>query len=211
MKERYDRHVVSNPLQVTDIVYVFQPMLQMKGTKKKLQKSFHGPYMVMEFRTPYAVILRRLSDGKIIQKSISVMRLKKGHLRQETNLWDPLPVNDSNSPMLEENDLPSDSFAEIDTPITNDTNPITRSDKQSNSLSPATVQTSPKPPKCSPKHDSPNTLNIFPRKRGRPRKSQTQNDKLNPQIIPPNTHPMKLRTTKRRTQQKYALEKAYLT
>jgi len=35
--------------------------------------------------------LRRLSDGKILDKSISVHRLKRGSLRANVNRWDPIP------------------------------------------------------------------------------------------------------------------------
>jgi hypothetical protein len=212
MKERYDKHLTDNKLKVTDIVYVYQPMILMKGTKKKLQKSYHGPYMIMEFRTPKAVILRRLTDGKIIQKSISIKRLKKGHLRQKTNLWDPLPIHNDDLSDLDETDLPTDSFAVTDTQPTADP-PVTlhNQDTSYHTNTTPTVQTHSQPQSTPPNIDTSHPTPIFPHKRGRPKKSQTIDKSLGPKIIPPNIHPMRLRTAARRTHTADKLDKAHLT
>jgi len=95
-------------------VYVYQPRLRVRNTKKKLQKSFHGPFMVMNFRTQKAVVLRRLSDGKILDKSISVDRLKKGSLRANVNRWDPIPDEVLQGiDELDDEDIPNDSFSHV--------------------------------------------------------------------------------------------------
>ena len=63
MKKRYDQNGPQSPLKVGSIIYVYQPTLRVRNTKKKLQKSFHGPFMIIKFNGPKAVILRRVSDG----------------------------------------------------------------------------------------------------------------------------------------------------
>ena len=54
------------------------------------------------------MILRRLSDGKYLPKSIHVSRLKKGHVRARVNTWDPIP--DVQGQELTEDDLPGNSL-----------------------------------------------------------------------------------------------------
>jgi len=112
MKQRYDSKSHDAALKIGDIVYVYQPRLRVRNTKKKLQKSFHGPFMVMNFRTQKAVVLRRLSDGKILDKSISVDRLKRGSLRANVNRWDPIPDEVLQGiDELDDEDIPNDSFS----------------------------------------------------------------------------------------------------
>jgi len=100
------------PLKIGDVVYVYQPRLRVRNTKKKLQKSFHGPFLVVKFTNPKAVILKRVSDGKILEKSVSIQRLKKGNVRAKTNNWDPLPGQVNNEELLDAEDLPQDSYTQ---------------------------------------------------------------------------------------------------
>ena len=115
MKKRYDQNDPQSPLKVGSIVYVYQPRLRVRNTKKKLQKSFHGPFMIIKFNGPKAVILRRISDGKILDKSISIQRLKLGNIRPKQNNWDQgnYQVRDVGIP-LDIEDIPDDSLTDID-------------------------------------------------------------------------------------------------
>ena len=51
MKAQYDKHATENPIHPGDTVFVFQPKLQVRLTKRKLQRNYHGPYMVSEYNT----------------------------------------------------------------------------------------------------------------------------------------------------------------
>jgi len=112
MKKRHDDGMQITPLKIGDVVYVYQPRLRVRNTKKKLQKSFHGPFLVVKFNNPKAVILKRVSDGKILEKSVSIQRLKKGNVRAKTNNWDPLPGQVNNEDLLDAEDLPQDSYTQ---------------------------------------------------------------------------------------------------
>ena len=115
MKQRYDALGHDVPFLIGDVVYVYQPKLKVRNTKKKLQKSFHGPFLIEDFRADVkAVILKRASDGRVLTKSISVDRLKRGHMRSDENTWDPLPDNqDTDCDELEEDEVPEDSFVQL--------------------------------------------------------------------------------------------------
>jgi len=53
-----------------------------------------------------------LSDGKILDKSISVDRLKKGSIRANVNRWDPIPDEVLQGiDELDDEDIPNDSFS----------------------------------------------------------------------------------------------------
>ena len=113
MKTRYDSRATDKHVKVGDTVFVYQPRVRVLKTKRKLQRNYHGPYIVAKFTTDTTVILKRLSDGKFLKKSIHVRRLKKGHIRAKTNRWDPLPIKDSDADEdenLTEDDLPDNSF-----------------------------------------------------------------------------------------------------
>ena len=118
MKTRYDKRTTPDRISLGDIVYVYQPRIQIQNTKKKLQRNFHGPFLVVKFTTDNTAMLKRLSDGKFLQKSIHVRRLKKGHIRSKVNNWDPIDTktdatSDSDSD-LSEDDLPESSFQQAD-------------------------------------------------------------------------------------------------
>ena len=124
MKEYFDKNKATDKqVHEGDTVYVYQPKLKTRKTKKKLQAKYHGPYTVVRFTNPAAVILRNLSNGRTLKKSISINRLKIGHVRAEVNAWDPLEV-DSDEEQLEEDDIPHNSFGPPDTSQTEDVDPI---------------------------------------------------------------------------------------
>ena len=108
MKERYDLNATPITISPGDTVYVYQPKIRVRKTKRKLQANYHGPYIVVDYNTPTTVMLRRLSDGKNLTKAVNIMRLKKGHVRAKVNAWDPLP--DEGDSVLSEDDLPDTSF-----------------------------------------------------------------------------------------------------
>ena len=105
MKTRYDRQTRPVDLVPGDIVYVHMPRLSHRGTKLKLQPMYHGPFTIIRFTSPSTVKLKRLSDGKVIQKAVSVMRLKKGTLRCNPSSWGPTPSADPPGDGLTPDDL----------------------------------------------------------------------------------------------------------
>ena len=114
MKEYFDKHKATNKsVAVGDTVFVYQPKLRAPKTKKKLQAKYHGPYTVVRFTNPSAVILRNLSTGRTLNKSVNINRLKVGYVRAEVNAWDPLEVDSDEEP-LEEEDFPPSSFRPAD-------------------------------------------------------------------------------------------------
>ena len=116
MKERHDSRATENKIKTGDPVYVYEPRLRVKNTKKKLQKSFAGPYVVVKYTNPTSVQLKRLSDGKILPKPVTISRLKRGHVRANTNAWDPLPSTDP-QPELDINDIPEHNLVDEDNTI----------------------------------------------------------------------------------------------
>jgi len=78
--------------------------------------------MIIKFNGPKAVILRRISDGKILDKSISIQRLKPGTIRPRQNNWDQgnYQVRDVGV-QLDIEDIPDDSLTDIDPNPTNAT------------------------------------------------------------------------------------------
>ena len=199
MKAQYDKHATENPIHPGDTVFVFQPKLQVRLTKRKLQRNYHGPYMVSEYNTQTTVILRRLSDGKYLPKSIHVSRLKKGHVRARVNTWDPIP--DVQGQELTEDDLPGNSFD----PYT--TNDDAGSDSESEEVLPRRPGLRPRQPHNpqdpdigpQPTPDQPNTVTVQAevhppppqvqkKRRGRPRKNVTTSGPTSTSdIVPPNT------------------------
>ena len=114
MKEYFDKHkATKKSVEVGDTVFVFQPKLRTRKTKKKLQAKYHGPYTVVRFTNPSAVILRNLSNGRTLAKSVNISRLKVGYVRAEVNAWDPLETDSDEDP-LEEDDMPPSSFGSAD-------------------------------------------------------------------------------------------------
>ena len=118
MKEYFDKNkATTRTVKEGDIVFVFQPKLKTRKTKKKLQEKFHGPYIVVRFTNPSAVILKNLSNGRTLTKSVNISRLKVGYVRAPVNTWDPLEVDSDEEP-LSEDDMPSTSFGDN---VTDDT------------------------------------------------------------------------------------------
>ncbi len=111
-KEYYDRTCTDVNLTAGDIVYVHLTRLtDNMPTMKKLAKQYHGPYLILRFTTPSTVILKKLEDNVILEKSINVSRLKKGKLRENVSTWDPIPVDQlPTDDTWSYQDLPKDSF-----------------------------------------------------------------------------------------------------
>lgn len=110
MKVQYDKTAFEHGLTVGDSVFLFCPALTVKGIRRKLLIRWHGPYLIVKFNSPTAVILKRWHDGKVLEKSISVSRLKRAHLREKVTRWDPLPEDQLLDSELSEDDLPHVEF-----------------------------------------------------------------------------------------------------
>ena len=82
MKQRYDdAHSTKVPLEPGDVVMLYSPKLQERGTKLKLQPMYHGPHIIVRFTTNVDVILKNLRTGKHLPYAINVDRLKKISIR----------------------------------------------------------------------------------------------------------------------------------
>ena len=78
MKLRHDKQInFTTNFNVGDIAYLHIPSLLVKSTNKKLQPTYSGPYMITELPSKHTAKLRRLSDGVVTKKSISLDRLRK--------------------------------------------------------------------------------------------------------------------------------------
>jgi hypothetical protein len=96
MKDRYDKKVfIPRVLKVGSTVYLNKPVAQGKDLKRKLCSFFFGPYVITTFLSPGIVKLRRLSDGKFMQKLVHISRLKLAQVR--TPLHNRIPQE--NDPM----------------------------------------------------------------------------------------------------------------
>ena len=62
MKLRHDATAVESKFRKGQLVYLHIPNLLSKGTSKKLQPTYSGPYMIVRETSPVTVILRRLQD-----------------------------------------------------------------------------------------------------------------------------------------------------
>ena len=76
MKLRHDATAVESGFRQGHLVYLHVPSLLKKGTSKKLQATYTGPFMILRETSPVTVILKRLQDGKVLKKSIHVSRLR---------------------------------------------------------------------------------------------------------------------------------------
>ena len=84
MKEYCDKNKATNrQVSVGDTVYVHQPKLKTPKTRKKLQEKYQGPYAVVRFTNPAAVILQNLATGHTLKKSINIARIGIGYVRVE--------------------------------------------------------------------------------------------------------------------------------
>jgi hypothetical protein len=54
--------------------------------------------------------LQRESDGNHLDKSVSIRKLKKGRLREAVENWDPIDLDNEDVDLIENCDLPNDSF-----------------------------------------------------------------------------------------------------
>ena len=76
MKRRHDKTSRNSPFHKGQLVYVKNPALIVKGTSKKLQPLFSGPFLIIELPSKFTAKLRRLSDGKTMHKNVHVERLR---------------------------------------------------------------------------------------------------------------------------------------
>ena len=77
MKARHDADAVDSGYTLGQLVYLHIPTLLRKGTSKKLQPTYSGPYIIIRKTSPVTVVLRRLQDGHVFKKSIHVSRLRR--------------------------------------------------------------------------------------------------------------------------------------
>ena len=114
--QRYDDAQVMAPLALGDVVYVYQPNVQAVRPTRRQCRSYHGPYLVNDFRDDFkALVLKKASDGKILDKLVSVDRVKKGTMRSNPSAWNPMVIDSNdNYPELEEKDVPENSFIRLD-------------------------------------------------------------------------------------------------
>ena len=93
MKEYFDKNKATDrQISEGDTVFVFQPKLKTPKTKKKLKAKFHGPFIVVRFTNPAAVVLRNLACRRPLKKSINFNRLMVSYVRAKVNNWDPLDL-----------------------------------------------------------------------------------------------------------------------
>lgn len=113
MKDRYDQRAFMPDITPGDIVYLYWPRISKPGQKLKLGKIYHGPMVVLRYNTEKTVFLKRLTDGKVMTKPVTIDRLKKALLPHNVNEWNPVPNVQPPPIELEEDDFPLDSFLGI--------------------------------------------------------------------------------------------------
>ena len=82
MKQRWDKGTKFHDFKVGQFVYVKNKFRQVKDTSQKLQPLYAGPYIVVELPSPFTAKVRRLSDGKTINQSVHVERLKRVNFKK---------------------------------------------------------------------------------------------------------------------------------
>ena len=76
MKDRHDKKSKLHKLYPGAVVYVKVPSLLKKGTSKKLQPVYAGPFVVTRLPSPNTVKLRHIDSLEEITKSVHVERIK---------------------------------------------------------------------------------------------------------------------------------------
>jgi len=93
MKKRYDENKATQvKLKPGDCVWMRYATAIVKDVARKLQKRYHGPYMILEFVGETNVLLYNVTKKRLMKKAIHIDRLKMGHMRRELNSWDPEEV-----------------------------------------------------------------------------------------------------------------------
>lgn len=110
MKARYDRSIFMPDIAPGDIVYLYWPRINKPGRKLKLGKIYHGPMIVLRYNTEKTVFLKRIQDGKILSKPVTVDRLKKALLPHNVEEWEGIQNVEDPPVELDEGDFPFDSF-----------------------------------------------------------------------------------------------------
>lgn len=110
MKSRYDKNAFMPDIVPGDVVYLYWPRIDKPGQKLKLGKIYHGPMVVLRYNTEKTVFIKRLTDGKILSKPVTVDRLKKALLPHKVTEWEGIPEVEEPPEELDEGDFPIDSF-----------------------------------------------------------------------------------------------------
>ena len=82
MKARWDKGKKFHDYKVGQFVYVKNKFRQVKGTSEKLQPLYAGPYLIIELPSAFTVKLRKLSNGKTINQTVHVERLKRVNFKE---------------------------------------------------------------------------------------------------------------------------------
>jgi len=91
MKARYDEEKATGvKLQLGDCVWIRVSTCIVKGTARKMQWRYQGPFLIVNFVGPANVALFDVKAGKLKKRPIHMERLKLGHIRREQNNWDPI-------------------------------------------------------------------------------------------------------------------------
>ena len=76
MKHYHDKKIKVHKFEQGDLVYVKNQYVITKNTSKKLQPLYSGPYIVLDIPSKFTVKLRRLSDGRTMERNVHMERVK---------------------------------------------------------------------------------------------------------------------------------------
>ena len=108
MKERYDKNTKLIDFGVGTLVYVKNQYRLQKGTSKKLQGLYQGPFMVTDRPTKHTATLRRLSDGKTLKNNVHLERLKLVNAAGPQKLvHNYLPSEERNHKLMTQRSMPT--------------------------------------------------------------------------------------------------------
>ena len=141
----------------------------------KLQQSWYGPFIVYKVHGETNAFLKRLSAGKYIQKSVSVLRLKRALLREDISLWTDLNSDNLPDTDLDITDVLDDhAMKTVDSvPMNDNTNTTDEVQTPHNSQTDGNTVTDPDD------DVSQDRQVVLPKtgRKGRPRKNTDQNEK----------------------------------
>ena len=106
MKDLYDRDSKPYPYKLGDRVWTFNPAIKPDFSKKLLYR-WHGPYRLVEQLSPVRV---KTSDNQLLSTPVHVDRLKPYCDPNDRPLDVPVDLDIDFDLLLDENDLPADSF-----------------------------------------------------------------------------------------------------
>jgi hypothetical protein len=76
MKDRHDQGIQEREIEKGALVYNKVQRLLKKGTARKLQKKYEGPYIVISTPSKHTAVLKHLITGKVVPRPVSVIHLK---------------------------------------------------------------------------------------------------------------------------------------